>query len=185
MQAGAPVLTVTSFNANGVRRGDGGAFDELVVHGGPHVFALQELPFRDSERKGPGKVAIVARLERAGITPALPGGAPADEQYASVGEHVFSRLPAAGPARVLTGDSSEGLWEWGGVTRAEYEWQGSRIAVYSVHLHSFDEKRPWRRQWGQGSQSPSFPLCVVRRPTCIRLRLQNSGRAGPRATTMA
>ena len=37
-----------------------------------------------------------------------------------------------------------GLWERGGVTRNEVEWQGQRIAVFNVHLHSFGSQRPWK-----------------------------------------
>lgn len=139
---GAPGLRLISFNARGAVLWQYEAFRSLLNTTRPHVVAFQELivELQEGAERLKGGGAAPPILSEVGLSLSLP----TDDRYAPTAQPVFSRLDTAGPTRILAGQTEEGLWESGGVSRSVYTWNGHPIAIYSVHLHSFSSERPWR-----------------------------------------
>ena len=145
----AASLRVGTFNTSWVQMGNAAEFYNFFADNPAHVIALQELPLQlplqtKEGVRGFGE-ALTGELSSIGLESSLPQS----ERHLEVAEYVFSRIPLTNPAQVLTLPPNDSLWEWGGVTRAEYRWGKDTIAVYSVHLHSFNGRRPWK-QGGAG-----------------------------------
>lgn len=143
----APPLKVMTFNVPPERASaQGEALDTVIAGERPHFVALQEFPVQLTRSKGwtGGSVLVGALLQGGAYRVSWPAG---DEEHVKLALPVFTRLEEAGSAEVLV--EGGGLWESGGVLRARYRWQGRTISVYNVHLHSFSEKRPWRRVDGK------------------------------------
>ena len=144
----ASVLTVITFNAN---TQFAGAKDrpmrDLLQEGKPHIVVFQEVPLgRVPETGGTLGVPLVQPLLKGReFKPAWP----LMPERAVLVQPTFSRLPARGPLEEVFGRSTTGLWKSGGVNRTVYAWEGSDIAVYNVHLHSFNGNRPWQHQEGR------------------------------------
>lgn len=140
----ASMLRLITFNARGSVLYQYRDFQKLLDTAQPHLIAFQELGVKADERGVMwGGGAAVPILREAGLTLSRAD----DDQRALTSEPIFSRLDTVQPVRILAGSSAEGIWESGGVTRAVYRWDGRLIAVYSVHLHSFAEVRPWKEGW--------------------------------------
>lgn len=142
----APGLTVMSFNAGtdkpGSKQDDLAA---LVARERPHLIAMQELPVRLHASTGitSGPPLIIPLVQGRAYSIAWPESG----RDVLLDLSTFSRVESAGPATVPVGDRKKGLWASGGVVRSVYRWQGDSIAVYNVHLHSFDAARPWEEGW--------------------------------------
>lgn len=134
-------LTVMTFNAKPSATGPSQeAMGMVLARYHPHVIALQEFPVRTFHDSGATAGAPL-------LIPLLAGGVYKVSVWGGGGDRnplpIFARIDSAAPAQLLAGEPAEGLWASGGIARAEYEWDGQKVAIYSVHLHSFSEKRPW------------------------------------------
>ena len=153
--AGGAVLKVVSFNAKPARlspRVVGVA--ALLEDERPHFVAMQELnvridrssgvasgpPFLESFYMGDRYVVSWPESEE-----------PESDEVVIYPRPIMSRIESVGGARIIPGNQGggirQGLWSSGGATRQEYLWQGQRIVVYNIHLHSFSGNRPWEEGW--------------------------------------
>lgn len=148
-------LVVLSFNAKPeATAGKQDAFAELLSRERPHVVALQEFPVQMmGGRVGGGAL----------LTPLLGGRAyevlhPAVDGEARMSQPIFSRIESVSAAKLVPdnpkGLQQEGRWTSGGIARGLYRWNGQKVAVYNVHLHSFAGIRPWKEGWRR-SLSPA------------------------------
>lgn len=141
-----PRLTVMSFNAGteyaGNKQDD---LATLLAHERPHLLAMQELSVRLDASTGitTGPPLLSPLLQGRAYSIAWPG----TFGRVLLALPIFSSLESVGSATLPVGDREQGLWASGGVVRSVYSWQADSIAVYNVHLHSFDAVRPWEEGW--------------------------------------
>ena len=143
-------LKVVTFNAKPEAIGEAGtaALQALLAEERPHLVALQEFPLRVFATGEVGVSRLVIPfLKHEAYEVALPRtGGDVDTT-----RPIFSRIETAGMAALVPdnprGGIRAGLWASGGLTRGLYRWEGTTIAVYNLHLHSFSGQRPWNEGW--------------------------------------
>lgn len=154
-EEGQSELRVMTYNAGS--RGVGhtpSSFRTLLEVEHPDILALQEVGVQYLEatgflaiQAGFGGALTDGTYESQPPTDSPPEPEAASEKSAAMMQPVFVRSNAVSISRI------ERIMETNqrSVVRAEVEWNSRRIAVYNVHLHSFDGLRPWREQSDDGS----------------------------------
>ena len=145
------VLTVMTFNAklSGRSGGDASAaFDTLIARERPEVLALQEANMRFLNRAG--QSVIPGHLGRALINGDYRSLRPDEiEPGYSISKPVFVQGGTEQQTERFLGVQSVGSGTQS-LVRAEVEWGGRRVAVYNLHLRSFNSQRLWDNSAGEG-----------------------------------
>ncbi|MEM1115072.1 MAG: endonuclease/exonuclease/phosphatase family protein [Bacteroidota bacterium] len=139
--ADGPALTVLSLNVGQAPATAPGRLGEVLRDADPDVIGLQETQIRTvlvPEAPGGMVVATNPAVQPLLLYSEYETVLPPEPRRVILRGPTFARLPLIDRSEALLSDGDDaGLY-----SRTEVEWQGRRVAIYSVHLRSYSA-RPW------------------------------------------